>query len=119
MYFRKEIGKWGENIACKYLEGNKYQIIERNFSCKQGEIDIIAKDTKQSDIVFIQVKTRSNLKYGNPAESVNYRKRRHLKQTIQYYMYKNHMKYVPIRVDVIEIYMQEKGAKINHIEQAL
>ena len=42
MYFRKEIGNRGENLACKYLNKNNYKIIERNFYCKQGEIDIIA-----------------------------------------------------------------------------
>ena len=44
MYFRQEIGRWGENLACKYLEKNNYKIIDRNFLCRQGEIDIIAKD---------------------------------------------------------------------------
>ena len=44
MYFRKEIGNRGENLACKYLNKNNYKIIERNFYCKQGEIDIIALD---------------------------------------------------------------------------
>ena len=89
MYFRQEIGKWGENLACKYLEKNNYEIIERNFLCHQGEIDIIAKDRNQREIIFIEVKTRSNLKYGNPAEAVNKEKQRHIKQVAEYYIY-NH-----------------------------
>ena len=42
MYFRQEIGKWGESLACKYLEASNYKIVDRNFLCNQGEIDIVA-----------------------------------------------------------------------------
>ena len=52
MYFRQEIGRWGENLACKYLEENNYKIIDRNFLCRQGEIDIIAKDCIKNELVF-------------------------------------------------------------------
>ena len=58
----KELGKIGENIAISYLEKNKYDILERNFYCKQGEIDIIAK--QKGVIIFIEVKTRSNKRFG-------------------------------------------------------
>lgn len=116
MYFRKEIGKWGENIACKYLEQNKYNIVETNFSCRQGEIDIIAKDMNKDELVFIEVKTRSNFKYGNPADSVNKEKQKHLKNAIKYYLYKNNINNTAIRIDVIEIFIEEK-CKINHIKQ--
>lgn len=83
MYFRQEIGKWGENIVCQYLKSNNYHIIERNFLCRQGEIDIIAKDKAKKELVFIEVKTRSSLKYGNPAEAVTKQKQRHMKQAIR------------------------------------
>ena len=82
MYFRQEIGKWGEILACKYLEENNYRIVERNFLCRQGEIDIVAKDSKKKELVFIEVKTRSNFKYGNPAEAVNKSKQRCMTQAI-------------------------------------
>ena len=52
MYFRREIGIWGENLACKYLKNNNYKIIQRNFSCKQGEIDIIAKDLNKRTRIY-------------------------------------------------------------------
>ncbi len=118
MYFRQEIGKWGENLACQYLEKNNYQIIERNFLCRQGEIDIIAKDVIKKELVFIEVKTRSNFKYGNPAEAVNTEKRKHMMQAIQYYLYKNHIQNIPIRIDVLEVYIVQ-NCKINHIKQIL
>lgn len=59
MYERHETGKIGEEIAVAYLKQNGYQIIERNFECRQGEIDIIAKD--KNDLVFVEVKTRSSI----------------------------------------------------------
>ncbi len=118
MYFRQEVGRWGENLACQYLKENNYQIIERNFSCRQGEIDIIAKDITKKELVFIEVKTRSNFKYGNPAEAVNVDKQKHMVQSIQYYLYKNHIYDIPIRIDVLEVYIAQ-NCKINHIKQIL
>lgn len=119
MYFRKEIGNRGENLACKYLNKNNYKIIERNFYCKQGEIDIIALDNTKKEIVFIEVKTRTNIKYGRPVEAVDKNKQKHIKQVIKYYNYKNNIKNIPIRIDVIEIYIQKETLKINHIKQAI
>lgn len=118
MYFRQEIGKWGENLACKYLEKDNYKILERNFLCRQGEIDIITKDMTRNELVFVEVKTRSNFKYGNPAEAVNKDKQKHMTQAIQYYLYKNHINNIPIRIDVVEVYIVQ-NCKINHIKQIL
>ena len=115
MYFRQEIGRWGENLACQYLEENNYKIIERNFSCRQGEIDVIAEDTQKKEIVFIEVKTRSNLRYGNPAEAVNGKKQNHINQVAKYYIYKRQISNIAVRFDVIEIYIQKPNFKVNHI----
>lgn len=117
MYFTEQIGKWGENLACKYLENNQYKVIERNFACRQGEIDIIAKDIEKQELVFIEVKTRSNFKYGNPIEAVNKQKQKHIKRVAKYYIYKKHRNRVAVRIDVIEIYIQSKNYKIHHIKQ--
>ncbi len=117
MYFRKRIGKLGEDIACHYLENNNYHIIERNFLCRQGEIDIIAKDKTKIELVFIEVKTRSNLKYGIPAEAVTKKKQKNLKQAIKYYLYKKHIENLAIRIDVIEVQIRKEDYKINHIKQ--
>lgn len=119
MYFRQEIGKWGENLACEYLKENGYQILEKNFRCKQGEIDIVAQDNHKKELVFFEVKTRSNFKYGNPAEAVNLQKQRHIKHAVKYYIYKKQIYNVAIRIDVIEIYIKKPAYKINHIKQIL
>lgn len=113
----QEIGKLGEELATKYLKQNKYVILDRNFRCKQGEIDIIAIDSKQ--IIFVEVKTRTNLLYGNPSEAVNRVKRLHIKKAANYYLYKNNIKKIPIRFDVIEIYLKKQKYKIHHIKQII
>ncbi len=119
MYFRQQIGKIGEDLACSYLENNNYYIIERNFLCRQGEIDIIAKDKTKKELVFIEVKARSNFNYGIPAEAVTKEKQRHLKYAIKYYLYKNHIENVAIRIDVVEVLIRKGDYKINHIKQIL
>ena len=119
MYFRREIGIWGENLICKYLEENNYKIIKRNFLCRQGEIDIIANDKSKKELVFIEVKTRSNFKYGNPIEAVDKDKQKHMKLAIRYYIYKNKIENIAVRIDVIEVYLKKEGYKINHIKQVL
>lgn len=116
MYKRHLIGKYGEEIAVEYLENNKYKIIETNFSCKQGEIDIIAKDKKE--IVFIEVKTRTNIMYGRPADAVTYYKKKHILQSIQYYLYIKKLENEFVRIDIIEIYIKNNKYKINHIKGA-
>ena len=87
MYINQQIGKLGEDLACKYLKENKYTIIERNFNCKQGEVDIIAYDTYRNELVFLEVKTRFNLVYGRPSEAVSKVKQRHIISVAKYYIY--------------------------------
>ena len=88
MYLRHEIGKLGEDIVTKYLKELGYTIVERNFMAIQGEIDIIARD--KNELVFIEVKTRTNKPFGRPVEAVNPLKQKHLIRTVKYYLYKNH-----------------------------
>ena len=117
MYIRHEIGKLGENLAVKYLEKQEYKILERNFKCKQGEIDIIAMD--KDEIVFIEVKTRTNKKFGVPIEAVDRTKQKHLAKAAKYYIYKRHLENEFIRIDVMEVYICNNKCKINHIKQIM
>ena len=107
MYERHITGKEGENIATEFLIQKGYIIIERNFSCKQGEIDIIAKD--KNEYVFIEVKARKNNAYGMPVDAIDKNKILHLKRSIEYYLYINKLEDSFVRIDVIEIkYIKEK-----------
>ena len=120
MYIKKEIGKIGEDIATKYLIKKKYQIIQKNFICRQGEIDIIALNQTKKELVFIEVKTRTNNKYGNPSESVNESKQKHIYRSAEYFIYKNRLEKMQIRFDIIEININslKNIYKINHIDNA-
>jgi len=117
MYKRHEIGKYGEEQATKYLCSKEYKIIERNFECKQGEIDIIALDKKE--LVFVEVKTRTDNMYGEPAEAVTNLKIKHLQNTIEYYLYVRNLENENVRIDVIEVYFIKNNVKINHIKKAI
>ena len=117
MYKNQEIGKIGENLATKYLEKCGYKIIFRNFKCKQGEIDIIAQ--YKQEIIFVEVKTRTNFNYGSPVDAVTHIKQKHIKKAIQYYLYKNNLYNVFIRVDIIEVYIKNHKYNINHIKQII
>lgn len=114
MYSNKEIGNFGEDVATNFLKEKGYKILEKNFSCKQGEIDIIAKDKKE--IVFVEVKTRTNTNYGYPAEAVNVAKQKHIYNSAKYYIHINNLYNEFIRFDIIEIYFIKKNYKINHIK---
>ncbi len=81
-YCNKDIGYFGESIATNYIRNQGYIILERNFTCKLGEIDIIAKD--KNFIVFIEVKTRYSSFYGNPSESITFRKQNKIYKTANY-----------------------------------
>ena len=116
MYVNKETGKLGEDIAVHYLKQNGNVILDRNFECRQGEIDIIALDKKE--IVFIEVKTRTSNKYGAPSEAVNKIKQKHMLQTIKYYLYIRNLSDEFIRIDVMEVYIKNNVYKVNHIKQA-
>ena len=117
MYINQKLGKLGEDIISNYIQKQGYKILERNFECSQGEIDIIAKDEKE--FVFVEVKTRKSLKFGYPAEAVTNIKRKHMQKAAQYYLYKNKLNGRYVRFDVIEIYWSKRGYRINQIKQIL
>ena len=117
MYISHELGRIGENIITEYITNLGYKVLDRNFECKQGEIDIIAKD--KEELVFIEVKTRTDMSYGEASEAVTNVKKRHLINSIKYYIYKNNLENQPIRIDVAEVYIKNGTVKINYIKQAI
>ena len=112
---RKIVGRNGEIEANKYLINNGYTIIEQNFRCRSGEIDIIAEDPLTEEIVFVEVKTRTNYHYGKPAEAVTKLKQKHIVSAAKYYLYIHKINNRFIRFDVIEI-LDNYKKYINHIK---
>ena len=117
MYVSHEIGRIGENNIADYITKLGYKVVERNFECNQGEIDIIAKD--KEELVFIEVKTRTDISYGEASEAVTNTKKRHLINSIKYYIYKQKLENQPIRIDVAEVYINKGKVKVNYIKQAI
>ncbi len=81
---RKETGILGEKLASDFLKRKGYRILESNYRCLYGEIDIVAR---QGDcLVFVEVRTRSSLTFGAPEESVTPAKRQHMAKAAEYYL---------------------------------
>lgn len=115
----KLTGQCGEDAAAAFLRKKGYKIIERNYKNKIGEIDIIAKN--KEDLIFVEVKTRKNEKFGTPAEAVTYYKKQKIVNTAKFYLFQNPTS-LNIRFDVIEVYGSFDGSvfnldEINHYEQ--
>ncbi len=115
MAYRTELGKAGEKAAAEYLKTRGYRILQTNFRCRLGEIDIIGMDGQY--IVFIEVKTRSNSHYGFPAESVNLKKQKTLIKVAQTYLALKKLVNTNFRFDVVEVMMDnsKEGRKCMDI----
>lgn len=113
---RIELGKKGEDIACKFLEKNGYQIMERNYRNRAGEIDIIAKD--KDDIVFVEIKTKMSKDFAQPELSVNPSKQKKIVKTALTYLIGKGIKATGCRFDVIGITGEKEQRKIELIKNA-
>lgn len=112
--YNKMIGNFGEMLVITYLENLNYEILDKNFFTRYGEIDIIAKDNEE--YVFIEVKTRTTSKFGNPSEAVDINKRKHIENASKVYIYQNRLENKLIRFDIIEVYFFNKEKYyINHL----
>ena len=122
---KKEIGNIGEKIAVKYLKNCGYKILEKNFRKRYGEIDIVTLKkngffSKNKELIFIEVKTKTKNKGYNPEENINFRKRKNLIKTAKYYILKN--KYnINWRIDtiIIELDPITRKANLRHIKNAV
>ena len=113
---RHVIGKAGEEAAVRYLCQLGYEILERNYRCRFGEIDLIARDGRT--LAFIEVKTRRSQKYGPAAAAVTIGKQRHLIKTSQIYLM--HRKKVDelCRFDVVTVDLNTQEPRIALIKDA-
>jgi len=115
---KRRFGDWAEDKACEYLMNNGYCIIERNFSCRFGELDIIAREKMNNEIAFIEVKARKTDEYGLPCEAVNYKKQRKLLKSAEIFLACRNYRYFSYRMDVIEILYLDSGVYIRHLRNA-
>ncbi len=111
----KRVGDIGEERAVEFLKKKGYKILARNYRCRFGEIDIIAKH--RDYFVFIEVKTRRYKSYGRPIESINGLKISRILKTVNFYLSQNRIYDSSMRIDAIEVFLNDsKNIEINHIE---
>jgi len=116
---RQEVGKLGEKAAQKFLKKRGYRIRETGFRCRHGEIDIVAQ--QKDCLIFVEVRTKSNLDFGTPEESITAAKKKKLITLAL--TYTNTHKNLPSlwRIDVVAIELDDKGKtkRIELIENAI
>jgi len=114
-----KLGKWGEDVATRYLRSKGLEILERNWCCDEGEIDIVALDNET--LVIVEVRTRTSDVYGTPEESLTRDKCRHIQQAALSYLQTHDHLEPSWRIDVVAIYAHRYGSvdRIAHYENAI
>ena len=113
---RIKTGKQGEEIAAFHLRKLGYRILERNYRCPLGEIDIVAKDGKT--IVFVEVKSRKTEEFGEPEQAVGKAKQRRMSLLSLYYLAQNQLTTKNARFDVVAVKMLPSGTEVKLISNA-
>ncbi|MFZ2950403.1 MAG: YraN family protein [Desulfuromonadaceae bacterium] len=115
----KGTGELGEEVAANFMIARGYRIVERNFRCKGGEVDIIARDPGDKSLVFVEVKARTGLSYGVPQLAVTPFKQRQISKAALTWLSKNKLHDHNARFDVIAILLHTGGQHaIDHIKNA-
>jgi len=104
---RQSVGRVGERLAANDLEERGYRILERNFRCQYGEIDLVAEEGE--DLVFVEVKTRRGTVCGLPEEAVNGRKARKLQEVAAGYLEIHNLPDIAWRIDVVAVQFSPTG----------
>jgi len=109
---RQRIGQWGEAQAARFLESKGYEVAARNVRTAYGEIDLIVRDAH--GLVFVEVKTRTNLKYGYPEQGITRRKMEHMVAAAQAYMAEHpDLAGQAFRIDVIALITGERAGDVE------
>ena len=118
-YHNIEIGQRGESAAARYLELCDIEVLERNWKCPMGEADIVAWDDDENTLVFVEVKTRTSINRGFPAEAVDERKRARYEKIAAWYLLDHDFLDVRIRFDVVDLLVIGRDrAMIKHYVNA-
>lgn len=108
-------GNEGESLAVRYLQHRDFTVLDRNWRCREGELDIVAQDG--GTIVAIEVKTRRGLNYGAPLESITYLKARRLRRLLTLWLRDQNQRSRSIRIDGIGVLLREgREPQIQHVE---
>jgi putative endonuclease len=111
------IGKYGEELAAQYLQDRGYIILQRNWRCSLGEIDLIAKDKNR--IVFVEVKTRNGIGYGHPFEAITASKVSRMRKLAKKWCIENQKTGAKVRLDAIAILICSGKVAVEHLKQVV
>ena len=111
---KQETGQLGEDLACKALKQKGYRILERNYRCRYGEIDIVAQ--KNGCLVFVEVRCKTGTAFGTPEESVTALKKKRLTASIMSYLESHENLPENWRVDFVAVDLAAGGANPSRIE---
>ncbi len=116
---RHEVGILGERVAASYLRSNGYEILETNYRCPYGEIDIVAR--KDDTLVFVEVRTKTTTLYGSPEESITRTKMEHLLAVVDDFITGHPGLPEERRIDVIAVRLEPDGqlSSLDHIRSAI
>ncbi|MEN9660955.1 MAG: hypothetical protein RLZZ443_884 [Actinomycetota bacterium] len=112
---RHVLGAYGEQAAVDYLLARNYELLDRNWRCSIGELDVVARDA--STIVFVEVKTRNGRGFGHPFEAITETKRARLRQLSAAWLAHKQLGTVPIRIDAISVLVEQGRVAIEHLKR--
>jgi putative endonuclease len=112
---RHVLGIYGERLAGNYLESIGYEILERNWRCSLGEIDLIAKD--KSRFVFVEVKTRNGSGFGHPLEAITELKLNRLRKLVSEWCRSRQLSGIDVRIDAVSVLVEKGRVQVEHLKQ--
>ena len=119
MVDRIALGRWGEDVAVRHLEAAGYEVLARNWRCREGELDVVVR--RGREIVFVEVKTRSSIAFGEPAEAVTPRKAARLRVlAARWLVVARPPGWHDLRFDVVSVLRQRDAPPlVTHLQAAL
>ena len=114
---REELGRHGEDLAAEFLSEQGFVVLSRNWRCREGELDLVATDRER--LVICEVKTRTALGYGDPAEAVTAAKAARIRRLTAAWLAAHRVRWCEIRFDVIAVVCPPEGvATVQHLQGA-
>lgn len=114
MRAKDAVGRYGEDVAARFVAAQGWTVLARNWRCADGELDIVALDG--DELVAVEVKTRRSTAYGHPAEAVTYRKLARLRRLTARWLSEHDVRARSVRVDVVAVVVPRAGAaQVEHL----
>ena len=111
---RQALGRYGETLAARYLTEHGFEVVDRNWRCQHGELDLVARHG--DCLVFCEVKTRRSVRFGAPVEAVTWTKAARLRRLVAVWLATHEHRSARVRIDVIAIHRVPQGpAQIRHL----